>query len=140
MAGDSLIERPNTQQGRIQSFAYVSAATACLFICVYFVTGHVSGSLQSDKIELEQKINPNEAPVGSLVRLPGIGIARASAVVAYREDFSETSGGGPAFKNVDDLQKIKGIGPKTAASISRWLTFEQHGQEQTHGLDSSISQ
>ncbi|MHC4476515.1 MAG: ComEA family DNA-binding protein [Planctomycetota bacterium] len=104
------------------------------------MTGHVSGSLQSDKIELEQKINPNEAPVGSLVRLPGIGIARASAVVAYREDFSETSGGGPAFKNVDDLQKIKGIGPKTAASISRWLTFEQHGQEQTHGLDSSISQ
>jgi len=73
---------------------------------------------------LESQINPNVAPTASLVRLPGIGIGRAGAIVAYREEFSKKDANNPAFRNCDDLQKVKGIGPKTVENISKWLKFE----------------
>lgn len=39
----------------------------------------------SCEVEIEQKVNPNDAPVKSLARLPGLGLVRAEAIVAYRE-------------------------------------------------------
>jgi len=56
--------------------------------------------------------------------LPGIGISRAGAIVAYRENIAEQNTGMPAFENPNDLQKVKGIGPKTVENISEWLKFE----------------
>ena len=82
------------------------------------VFGNVSQS------ETEIRINPNDAPASSLIRLPGIGTGRARAIVAYRESFGQQEAGRLAFENVDDLQKIKGIGPKTAKNIAEWLKFE----------------
>ena len=58
------------------------------------------------------------------MRLPGIGISRAEAIVAYCQDFSKENGNNKAFRNCDDLQKVKGIGPKTTADICEWLKFE----------------
>jgi DNA uptake protein ComE-like DNA-binding protein len=58
----------------------------------------------------------------SLRRLPGIGDGRARKIVAYRESFSRENG--KAFRNCDDLQKVKGIGPETAKDICEWLRFE----------------
>jgi DNA uptake protein ComE-like DNA-binding protein len=57
-----------------------------------------------------------------LRRLPGIGDGRAKKIAAYRENFSRENG--EAFRNCDDLQKVKGIGPKTTADICEWLKFE----------------
>lgn len=72
---------------------------------------------------MEGRINPNEAPIESLVRLPGLGIGRAGAIVAYRED-ANREGGKPAFQDCDDLEKVRGIGPKTVQDISEWLKFD----------------
>ena len=72
---------------------------------------------------LTEKINPNFAPVGSLVRLPGIGIGRAGAIVTYR-DAAFAKGGVRAFASCEDLQKVRGIGPATAYNIGQWLEFE----------------
>jgi len=58
------------------------------------------------------------------VRLPGLGIGRAGAVVAYRENFRKNRGQGLAFEDCNDLLKISGIGPKTVQNISAWLEFE----------------
>jgi competence ComEA-like helix-hairpin-helix protein len=124
MSAESPIEKSDRLQTRIQSFAYVIAAGVCMLACVYFAASHVLGPERANRIELDEKINPNVAPVGNLMRLPGIGIGRAGAIVAYREDFGKTNSGGPAFKNADDLQKIKGIGPKTAKNMRQWLKFE----------------
>lgn len=74
-------------------------------------------------IRLDSGINPNEAPVQSLIRLPGLGVERAEAIVAYREH-ARREGANPAFKNCEDLQKIRGIGPKTIQDISEWMTFD----------------
>ena len=36
----------------------------------------------------------------------------------------EQNNGTPAFQNPNDLQKVKGIGPKTVENIREWLKFE----------------
>jgi len=115
------------RQNRIQSFAFVIAASVCVLFSVGFAVSSLVGfGAASDgcEIELEGRINPNDAPVASLVRLPGIGIGKARAIVGYREEFSEQNGNKPAFQNPNDLQKVKGIGPKTVENIREWLKFE----------------
>jgi competence protein ComEA len=50
------------------------------------------------------KVNINQANVTELQQLHGIGQKKAEAIVAYRQQH------GP-FQHIDDLQKVKGIGP-----------------------------
>ncbi|MDY0355536.1 MAG: helix-hairpin-helix domain-containing protein [Sedimentisphaerales bacterium] len=71
-----------------------------------------------------ERVNPNTAPVGSLIRLPGIGAARARAIVIHRDDLRRKTGDEVAFHTRDDLQRIKGIGPRTVAEIVDWLAFD----------------
>jgi competence ComEA-like helix-hairpin-helix protein len=72
-------------------------------------------------IALGEKINPNTAESASLVRLSGIGEKRAEDIIEYRESFGLDA---KAFESVSDMEKIKGIGPKTAAKIGGWLCFD----------------
>ena len=76
-----------------------------------------------------ERINPNTAPVGSLIRLPGIGATRARAIVAHRDAVREETGSEIAFHASDDLQQIKGIGPKTVADIACWLECDGLGPD-----------
>ncbi len=112
------------RQKNIQSFAFVLSVCAAFCFCLGFVS-EIVGSGKSCEIKLESRINPNDAPIESLVRLPGIGVSRAGAIVEYREKFGDTNGGHPVFQSCNDLQKVKGIGPKTVQNISEWLKFEQ---------------
>lgn len=112
------------RQKKAQSSAFAIAAGLCVLLSIGFVVSNLSVSEQSYKVDLENRINPNDASVASLVRLPGIGIGRASAIVAYRNKFAEQGSDKPVFQNPSDLQKVKGIGPKTVEKISEWLKFE----------------
>jgi len=111
------------RQKSIQSFAFVISVCAAVCFSLCYDSEFVRSS-QSCEIELESRINPNDAPVVSLVRLPGIGVVRAGAIVAYRGNFGGKDSGNPAFRGCNDLQKVKGIGPKTVQNISEWLKFE----------------
>lgn len=124
MTGNKLIQT-DARQNRIQSFAFCLAVSVAVCFSIGFAVSSLLELGQSYEIGLDEKINPNDAPLASLVRLPGIGISRASAIVAYRRDFSERNDNKAAFENCDDLQKVKGIGPKTVQNISQWLKFEQ---------------
>lgn len=73
-----------------------------------------------------QRINPNTASMASLVRLPGIGKARAMDIIHYRQNHKPDE---PVFLSARDLENIRGIGPKTAAALEPWLIFET---EQLH--------
>ncbi len=123
MTTDNFVRRSEAGQDGIQFFAFVISVCVALCFCIGLAVSSIPGSGQSCEIKLESKINPNDAPAASLVRLPGIGISRAGAIVAYRESFGK-EGQSKAFENSDDLQKIKGIGPKTAQNISEWLKYE----------------
>jgi hypothetical protein len=68
-----------TRQNRIQSFAYVIG----VFLAFCLSLGFFGGSRRDKSafsrcdIELDGRVNPNNAPIESLVRLPGLGIGRA---------------------------------------------------------------
>jgi competence ComEA-like helix-hairpin-helix protein len=120
----NVIQRTEVRQNRIQSYAF--AISVC--VCVLFSIGFAVSSLAAFKgprgIELDERINPNDAAIASMIRLPGIGVARAEAIVAWRENFVREDGNSRAFRSSEDLQKVRGIGPKTAQDISEWLKFE----------------
>ena len=120
MTNNSLIQRSIVRQKSIQAFAFIIAVSLCVLLSVCFAGIDFSASSRPCEIILDEQINPNNAPAASMVRLPGIGITRADAIVAYRDN----SNAEPVFQNCDDLQKVKGIGPKTAQKISQWLRFE----------------
>jgi competence protein ComEA len=58
-------------------------------------------------------IDPNRADARTLEALPGIGPARAAAILAERER--------RPFGEVDDLERVAGIGPKTRRRLAPWL-------------------
>jgi len=115
-------QRMAVEQENVQVLAFVISICMAVIFSVGFVVMVFLDSGQLHEIRLEDKINPNYASVASLVRLPGIGIARAEAIVAYRH--TNDGNEGLVFRSYDDLQKVKGIGPKTAQSLSQWLKFE----------------
>jgi competence protein ComEA len=57
----------------------------------------------------------NTASCGELEMLPGIGPALASRIVSFREEYG-------AFRSVDELTRIRGIGPMTLARARPMLT------------------
>jgi hypothetical protein len=63
-----------------------------------------------------QRLDPNRASAASLQVLPGIGPARASAIVEARRL--------RPFASVADLRRVRGIGPVTLARIAPWLAVE----------------
>ncbi len=113
-------------QYRIQSFAFILSVCAAFTFCCIFIpnlTGFGSND-NRDQIQLDNRINPNNATVASLSRLPGIGVAKAEAIMTYRKNNHGMTHEDRPFQSLEDLQKVNGIGPKTAQNISEWLKFE----------------
>jgi competence ComEA-like helix-hairpin-helix protein len=118
------LDTTNARLGRVQSNAFLVAAVAAAVFCLCFTLSGVFAARSNQTIELERRINPNEASAASLMRLPGVGLARANEIIEYREKFRQNGGDDLAFRNCNDLQKVKGIGPKTAKGMCEWLKFE----------------
>ena len=64
------------------------------------------------------KININTATAQELTALPGIGPAKAEAIIKHRE------ANGP-FKIVDELNDVKGIGNKILENIKNEVTVDK---------------
>ncbi|GAB4322832.1 MAG: hypothetical protein Kow0059_18040 [Candidatus Sumerlaeia bacterium] len=62
-----------------------------------------------------KKININTATAAELDSLPGIGATYAQRIVEYR------TANGP-FKAIEDIQKVKGIGPATFEKLKPFIT------------------
>lgn len=63
----------------------------------------------------EKPIDINKAPVSELVKINGIGNAKAQAIVDYREKNG-------SFKSVDELTLVRGIGDKTLEHLRPQVT------------------
>jgi len=72
----------------------------------------ISGARASDAAG--GRINLNTASATELARLPGIGAAKAAAIVEHRAK--------EPFTKADDLRKVKGIGDRLFDSIKDQVT------------------
>ncbi|MEN9352967.1 MAG: hypothetical protein RL318_292 [Fibrobacterota bacterium] len=70
----------------------------------------------SRKPMLTGLVNPNTASSQALQALPGVGEKMAQRIVDERAN-------GP-FKDLEDLQRVKGIGAKKAEKMRPWLRFD----------------
>ncbi|HEY8542081.1 MAG TPA: helix-hairpin-helix domain-containing protein [Pseudothermotoga sp.] len=66
---------------------------------------------------IEFPIDINVASYEELLEIPGIGPAKARAIIQFREQ------NGP-FKTIEDLVKVSGIGKSTAQRISNYVKLE----------------
>ena len=84
-----------------------------LLTVVGFILGF-SGSVFA--ADAKGKININTATAETLTQLKGVGEKLAESIVQFRKE------NGP-FKNVADLELVKGIGPKILADNADMLTI-----------------
>ena len=110
----------NEESGRTKVSAFGVAVCLCLVLSGFLFVGVLGDKNDERVINISSRINPNTASIGSLMRLPGIGPSRASDIVEYRSN----CGLGKAFDCGDDLQVIKGIGPKTVEKMELLLCFD----------------
>ncbi len=74
----------------------------------------LSGAFAAKKQAPSQPVNINTASAEELTALPGIGKAKADAIVAYRQTHP--------FKAVAELTEVKGIGPKMLEKLQPSIT------------------
>ena len=122
MNGPRDISEPQAKDILLWIGAYRAAAVAAVVLLAVCVGGVIGAARQTAAVIEPERINPNTASMGSLVRLPGIGKARALDILHYRQVNAEFE---TVFESAGDLQAIRGIGPKTAENIAPWLTFEE---------------
>lgn len=63
---------------------------------------------------VSQKIDLNTANVSELQTLPGVGVSKAEAIIAYRENV------GP-FLEIAQITEVKGIGEKMLSKLQQYV-------------------
>lgn len=126
METDNFVQHAEGKRNSVETSInepFVIAIGVCFLFSICFLVCSFAEFEQPGQIQLDSQINPNNAPVASLMRLPGIGVSRAEAILAYRHSWTGENQG-QVFKDCNDLQKIKGIGPKTVQRVKQWLKFK----------------
>ena len=81
-------------------------------------TGQLRLEPSADMLVFGLPLPLNAVGEDALAALPGIGPSKAAAIVSDRQ------AKGP-FSSVADLQRVRGIGPKTAQALAPFLTVEE---------------
>ena len=119
-AQQTVVENPMLPSVPVRYGNYSNSVNPVPSATVITSTSHVktpAKKSQSTKKDLNTSIvNINSASETELVALPGIGPSKARAIAQYRQQQGN-------FKSVDDLQKVKGIGPATLEKLRSHLTL-----------------
>lgn len=107
-----------------QSLGFIVGSCACLILSLVFATAVLHRARGVPESPPSGRVNPNDASVASLARLPGIGLTRARAIVALRDDLQSRQGSAAVFRRAEDLAQVKGIGPATVEGVRPWLQFD----------------
>lgn len=110
----SYIEDDETQSGDTVSFQYITESK------VQNPSPNESGTSASgisSNLQISGKININTATVAELDSLPGIGPAKAQAIIDYRN----TQGN---FWKIEDVMNVSGIGEKIFEQIKDSITVD----------------
>jgi competence ComEA-like helix-hairpin-helix protein len=83
-------------------------------------------SLAGKKKPPAQPVNINTANSEQLQLVPGIGPATADKILQMRKSYG-------AFKSVDDLLAIRGLGPKRLDKMRKYLTVGKTSESKSKG-------
>jgi competence ComEA-like helix-hairpin-helix protein len=110
--------RARAARTRWAALAMLLSAAVVLIATVILARQRPMRRLPDDapRLGLDVKINVNTSDAASLAVLPGIGPALAERIIADR------NASGP-FRDAQDLQRVKGIGPRTVARLGPWMAF-----------------
>jgi len=68
------------------------------------------------------QLDPNTATLAELLAVPGMGTARAQALISHRNT-QTAQGTSPAFITPSDLSKVPGFGPATLQRVAPFLVY-----------------
>jgi len=77
-----------------------------LFLCLTFVCATFAAELPPQSGKLMPRVDINNAPRETIETLPGVGPKLAQEIIAGRP-----------YKTIDELDRVKGIGPKKLAQL-----------------------
>jgi competence protein ComEA len=95
--------------GRGRARRWSAAATGAALAFVLAFSGGASWAAAA-------RIDVNTADATALAELPGIGPAKAAAIVAERKV--------KPFASVEDLQRVRGLGPATVEALKERVTVK----------------
>src|ERR1700727_2657586 len=109
------------------------AAFALLcFALIGFRLGSGAASFSATKKPPAHPIDINSANSAQLQEVPGIGPATADKILQMRKSYG-------AFKSVDDLLSVRGIGPKRLEKMRKYLVAGHAAQGRKSGGATSAS-
>jgi len=85
-------------------------------LLLFFSILYCADAVLAKKKPPTHPINLNSASAAELQQVPGIGPSTADKILQMRKSYG-------AFKSVDDLLAIKGIGPKRLEKMRKYLTI-----------------
>ena len=95
--------------------------TTLVFLClsIFNFQANAADALEKSStditIEKSAPININTADEDTLIKLPGIGMKKAKAIVEYRQRNG-------SFESAEELINVKGIGEKLMAKLALQIT------------------
>lgn len=106
------IRRRSEVGPHVRTGVQVRALMSLVALSLLFAAAAVQAEPTSDG----SRVDLNRASAEELATLPGIGEAKAAAIVEYRK----SSG---AFTSVDELESVRGIGPALVAKLRPIVTL-----------------
>jgi len=107
--------------------------TTARFFCFLFavLVLWATQDLYAKKKPPPHPVNLNTASAAELQQVPGIGPATADKILQARKSYG-------SFKSVDDLQAIKGIGPKKLEKMRKYLTVDKTPQNKKPATQAAL--
>lgn len=86
-----------------------------LLLLGFLATLAAAGTAMAAKAPPAAPVDINRASIQELMTIPGVGQAKAQAIVEYRQ--------ASPFASTDELVNVKGIGEKMLAKIASYVTI-----------------
>lgn len=105
-----------------RALAFLALAATALGTWRMITRPHNPELPPSDLSPITLRLNPNTATLDELLSIPGMGSARATALISHRT--SQIADGIPTpYQSPQDLSKIRGFGPSSLSRITPHLLF-----------------